>query len=86
MCHKGGCSYQVQLYLHISLMFSFYIHGCHGYCRFVSGVIPSDKMESFMRMLWFACRGNVFVRNAEVPELILDAHTVSVLQCGAKNQ
>jgi V-type H+-transporting ATPase subunit a len=34
-------------------------------------------MVAFERMLWRVCRGNVFLRQAEIPELIEDPLTVS---------
>jgi hypothetical protein len=33
-------------------------------------------MPSFERMLWRVCRGNVFLKQAEIPELIEDPLTV----------
>jgi hypothetical protein len=44
--------------------------------RFVSGVISRERMLGFERMLWRVCRGNVFLRQAEIPELIEDPITV----------
>ncbi len=35
-------------------------------------------MLGFERMLWRVCRGNVFLRQAEIPELIEDPITVIV--------
>jgi len=43
---------------------------------FVSGVIARERIVGFERMLWRVCRGNVFVRQAELPELIEDPTTV----------
>jgi len=45
--------------------------------RFVSGVISRERMLGFERMLWRVCRGNVFLRQAEIPELIEDPITVT---------
>lgn len=42
---------------------------------FVAGVIPREKMPSFERMLWFACRGNVFLRYDEIPQALEDPVT-----------
>jgi V-type H+-transporting ATPase subunit a len=47
--------------------------------RFVSGVIPRERMISFERMLWRVCRGNVFLKQAEIPEIIQDPLTVKYL-------
>ncbi|XP_041363354.1 V-type proton ATPase 116 kDa subunit a1-like isoform X2 [Gigantopelta aegis] len=33
---------------------------------FLAGVIPREKVPAFERMLWFACRGNVFLRYDEI--------------------
>ena len=45
---------------------------------FVSGVILRERMLSFERMLWRVCRGNVFLKQAEIPELIEDPITVFI--------
>ncbi|UJR34867.1 hypothetical protein I4U23_027645 [Adineta vaga] len=42
---------------------------------FVSGVITRDRMNAFERMLWRVCRGNVFLKSAEIPQLIEDPTT-----------
>ncbi|CAF1367420.1 unnamed protein product [Adineta ricciae] len=42
---------------------------------FVSGVISRERMNSFERMLWRVCRGNVFLKSAEIPQLIEDPTT-----------
>jgi hypothetical protein len=44
--------------------------------RFITGVVPRERMVAFERMLWRVCRGNVFLRQAEIPELIEDPLTV----------
>ena len=44
--------------------------------RFITGVIPRERVVAFERMLWRVCRGNVFLRQAEIPELIEDPATV----------
>jgi len=36
-------------------------------------------MPSFERMLWFACRGNVFLRYDEIPQALEDPVTVCIL-------
>ena len=40
--------------------------------NFVAGVIPRERMPAFERMLWRACRGNVFLRQADIEETIED--------------
>uniref|UniRef100_T1J3P7 V-type proton ATPase subunit a n=1 Tax=Strigamia maritima TaxID=126957 RepID=T1J3P7_STRMM len=46
-----------------------------GYCiiRFVAGVILRERLPAFERMLWRACRGNVFLRQAEIDTPLEDA-------------
>ena len=39
---------------------------------FVAGVIPREKLPAFERLLWFACRGNVFLRHDEISEVMKD--------------
>lgn len=42
---------------------------------FIAGVIPREKVPAFERMLWFACRGNVFLRYEEIAQALEDPHT-----------
>lgn len=44
--------------------------------RFVTGVIARERMPTFERVLWRACRGNVFLRQAEIEEPLEDPSTV----------
>ena len=39
---------------------------------FVSGVITRDKIASFERVMWRACRGNVFFKYADIAEQLTD--------------
>ncbi|XP_043214096.1 V-type proton ATPase 116 kDa subunit a1-like isoform X3 [Amphibalanus amphitrite] len=39
---------------------------------FVAGVIQRERMPGFERMLWRACRGNVFVRQAQIESALED--------------
>ena len=45
---------------------------------FVSGVIKRERVHAFELMLWRACRGNVFLRQAEIEEPLEDPVSVSV--------
>lgn len=45
---------------------------------FVTGVIAREKMPVFERVLWRACRGNVFLRQAEIEQPLEDPTTVSL--------
>ncbi|XP_070537098.1 V-type proton ATPase 116 kDa subunit a 1-like isoform X2 [Ptychodera flava] len=42
---------------------------------FVAGVIPRERIPSFERMLWRACRGNVFLKQAEIESPLEDPST-----------
>lgn len=44
--------------------------------RFVAGVIVREKIPAFERMLWRVCRGNVFLRQAEIDTPLEDPVTV----------
>jgi len=46
-------------------------------CRFVAGVILRERIPAFERMLWRACRGNVFLRQAEIESPLEDPSSVS---------
>ena len=39
---------------------------------FVAGVIPPERMPAFEKMLWRACRGNVFLRQSSIEDPIKD--------------
>jgi V-type H+-transporting ATPase subunit a len=45
--------------------------------RFLAGVIDRDKVPPFELMLWRICRGNVFLRTAEIEEVLEDPKLVS---------
>ena len=43
--------------------------------RFVAGIITREHLPAFERLLWRACRGNVFLRQAEITESLTDPTT-----------
>uniref|UniRef100_H2ZFW4 V-type proton ATPase subunit a n=1 Tax=Ciona savignyi TaxID=51511 RepID=H2ZFW4_CIOSA len=45
------------------------------YYRFVAGVLMRDKISAFERVIWRACRGNVFLRYTEIEAELEDPHT-----------
>ena len=44
---------------------------------FLAGVIDRNKVPTFELMLWRICRGNVFLRTADIDEVLEDPKTVS---------
>ena len=44
--------------------------------RFVAGVILRERIPAFERMLWRACRGNVFLKQSEIDAPLEDPTTV----------
>ena len=52
----------------------------HFVFRFVAGVIQRERLPAFERLLWRACRGNVFLRQAEITEPLSDTVTVSIIR------
>uniref|UniRef100_A0A8R1TZQ3 V-type proton ATPase subunit a n=1 Tax=Onchocerca volvulus TaxID=6282 RepID=A0A8R1TZQ3_ONCVO len=42
---------------------------------FVAGVIHRERLPAFERLLWRACRGNVFLRQSEIAEPLIDPTT-----------
>uniref|UniRef100_A0A672LD01 V-type proton ATPase subunit a n=1 Tax=Sinocyclocheilus grahami TaxID=75366 RepID=A0A672LD01_SINGR len=44
-------------------------------CRFVAGVIGRERIPTFERMLWRVCRGNVFLRQADIEDPLEDPAT-----------
>lgn len=53
------------------------IHALSSSCRFVAGVISRERIPTFERMLWRVCRGNVFLRQADIEDSLEDPATVS---------
>uniref|UniRef100_A0A8C9TH22 V-type proton ATPase subunit a n=1 Tax=Scleropages formosus TaxID=113540 RepID=A0A8C9TH22_SCLFO len=49
--------------------------GIAAFCRFVAGVINRERIPTFERMLWRVCRGNVFLRQAEIEDPLEDPTT-----------
>ena len=47
--------------------------------RFVTGVILRERIPAFERLLWRACHGNVFLKQAEIESALEDPSTVSKL-------
>lgn len=45
--------------------------------RFVAGVIGRERIPTFERMLWRVCRGNVFLRQADIEDPLEDPTTVT---------
>lgn len=45
---------------------------------FVAGVILRERLPAFERMLWRACRGNVFLRQAMIEAPLEDPSNVNV--------
>ena len=43
--------------------------------RFVAGVIARERVAAFERLMWRACRGNVFVKYAEIETPLEDPGT-----------
>lgn len=43
---------------------------------FLAGVIDRDRVPAFELMLWRICRGNVFLRTAEIEETLEDPKSV----------
>jgi len=54
-----------------------------GWYRFVAGVILRERIPAFERMLWRACRGNVFLKQAEIDSPLEDPVTVLSLTSAA---
>ena len=42
----------------------------------MTGVICRERLPTFERVLWRACRGNVFLRQAEIEEMLENPTTV----------
>jgi len=49
----------------------------------VAGVILRERIPAFERMLWRACRGNVFLKQAEIDSPLEDPVTVLSLTSAA---
>lgn len=64
---------QLPLGCHHILMLTFLIQNF----SFVAGVILRERLPAFERMLWRACRGNVFLRQAMIEAPLEDPSSVS---------
>ncbi|KJH46968.1 V-type ATPase subunit family protein [Dictyocaulus viviparus] len=47
----------------------------HSQLSFVAGVIRRERLPAFERLLWRACRGNVFLRTSEIDDVLNDTVT-----------
>uniref|UniRef100_A0A8C7P255 V-type proton ATPase subunit a n=1 Tax=Oncorhynchus mykiss TaxID=8022 RepID=A0A8C7P255_ONCMY len=53
---------------------TFDLHQLHS-TEFVAGVISRERIPTFERMLWRVCRGNVFLRQADIEDSLEDPAT-----------
>uniref|UniRef100_A0A673ZS95 V-type proton ATPase subunit a n=1 Tax=Salmo trutta TaxID=8032 RepID=A0A673ZS95_SALTR len=51
------------------------VHKPIHYLQFVAGVISRERIPTFERMLWRVCRGNVFLRQADIEDSLEDPAT-----------
>ena len=73
-------SSQTQVLAQFSLKYTVTVKTPRDFARrFVAGVIHRERIPSFERMLWRACRGNVFLKQTEIESPLEDPVTVSVL-------
>lgn len=49
--------------------------------RFTAGVIKRERMIPFERLLWRACRGNIYLRYTEMDTPLEDPVTVGTRLC-----
>lgn len=49
-----------------------------GQLGIITGIINTEKVNSFERMLWIASRGNVFVRRVDIEEAFEEPRTVRI--------
>lgn len=49
-------------------------------CRYITGVISRTKLTSFERVLWRTTRGNLFMRQTDIPESIKDPQTGELVE------
>uniref|UniRef100_A0AAX7SEF1 V-type proton ATPase subunit a n=1 Tax=Astatotilapia calliptera TaxID=8154 RepID=A0AAX7SEF1_ASTCA len=59
---------------HSRCLYSF-IYLSNIFYRFVAGVIGRERIPNFERMLWRVCRGNVFLRQADIEDPLEDPTT-----------
>lgn len=68
------------LIINLFHIFFYHIHHqqfIHTY-SFVAGVILRERLPAFERMLWRACRGNVFLRQAMIEQPLEDPSNVCI--------
>ena len=78
-CVGGSHISYVELWkIYISILFVWSSPNLHYFSRFVTGVIVRERMPTFERVLWRACRGNVFLRQANIEDTLEDPVTVRI--------
>uniref|UniRef100_A0A8C7WR73 V-type proton ATPase subunit a n=1 Tax=Oryzias sinensis TaxID=183150 RepID=A0A8C7WR73_9TELE len=69
-------SFFLQDVMSLIRLLNTYISGVSLSCqRFVAGVIGRERIPTFERMLWRVCRGNVFLRQADIEDPLEDPTT-----------
>uniref|UniRef100_A0A7N6F793 V-type proton ATPase subunit a n=1 Tax=Anabas testudineus TaxID=64144 RepID=A0A7N6F793_ANATE len=66
---------EVSVTAHVRLAKQCAWSNCSVCYRFVAGVIGRERIPTFERMLWRVCRGNVFLRQAEIEDPLEDPAT-----------
>jgi hypothetical protein len=64
----------------VCLISKFVCIDANVFLRFVAGVINREKVPGFERLLWRACRGNVFLRYTEIEMPMEDPITVRFIE------
>ena len=73
--HEKRTILPLQMLSHILCVFSIVLSLHFQPLRFVTGVIARERVPSFERLLWRACRGNVFFKQAEIETPLEDPST-----------
>ena len=73
MYNTCTCS-NAHVYIHVHVLIIFFLF--FSLLRFVAGVIAQERLATFERVLWRACRGNVFMRQAPIIDPLEDPTTV----------
>ena len=75
-CDVGCLEFLSRLYFKKGILLKKEAELKHGIFSFVAGVIQRERLPAFEKLLWRACRGNVFLKTSDIDDVLNDTVTV----------